>query len=147
MTLLLTAMNTVAIHQSSDYRLTDLSVGKPVEDSAGAKQVSFGGMDFAAQVSFTGVAAVGGIRIRDLISKAVTSATKASEIQDVVKHLVASSTSAVKGLPPEKCFLTILLAVTQEGRLPRLFLLSNADRPDGPRLLKPLEVLEPHEIV
>ena len=84
MTLLLTAMNTAAIHQSSDYRLTDLSTGKPVEDSAGAKQVSFGGMDFAAQISFTGVASVGGVGIRDLISKVVAPVTRASELQAVV---------------------------------------------------------------
>jgi hypothetical protein len=147
MTLLLTAMNTVAIHQSSDYRLTDLSAGKPVEDSVGAKQVSFGGMDFAAQLSFTGVAAVGGVRIRDLISKTVASATKASEIEGVVNRLVASGTTAVKGLPQEKRFLTMLLAVTQESRLPRLFLMSNADQPDNRRLLKLLDVLEPYEIV
>jgi hypothetical protein len=147
MTLLLTAMNPVAIHQSSDYRLTDLNSGKAIEDSAGAKQISFGGMDFAAQISFTGVAAVGGLSTRELISKLVASGTKASEIEGIVTRLIEMCTAATKGLPPEKRFLTVLLAVTKEGRLPRVFLLSNADRPDGPRLVTPLEILERHEIV
>ena len=118
MTLLLTAMNTAAIHQSSDYRLTDLSTGKPVEDSAGAKQVSFGGMDFAAQISFTGVASVGGVGIRDLISKVVAPVTRASELQAVVGSLATAGTDAIKNVALDKRFVTILLAVTQGGKLP-----------------------------
>jgi len=147
MTLLLTAMNTAAIHQSSDYRLTDLSTGKPVEDSAGAKQVSFGGMDFAAQISFTGVASVGGVGIRDLISKVVAPVTRASELQAVVGSLATAGTDAIKNVALDKRFVTILLAVTQGGKLPRVFLISNADRPDAARLQSPLGVLEVHEVV
>ena len=40
MTLLLTAMNPLGIHQSSDYRLTDVAAKRAIEDIAGAKQLA-----------------------------------------------------------------------------------------------------------
>src|SRR5256885_11253051 len=104
-------------------------------------------MDFAAQISFTGVASVGGLGIRDLISKVVAPVTRASELQAVVGSLATAGTDAIKNVALDKRFVTILLAVTQGGKLPRVFLISNADRPDAARLQSPLGVLEVHEVV
>ena len=43
MTLLITVANSLGVHQSSDYRLSD--AGQPIQTENGAKQISASGHD------------------------------------------------------------------------------------------------------
>src|SRR5213592_4296596 len=54
MTLLITLATHAAIHQSSDFRISDQGV--PRETENGTKQLSVTAMRWAAQIMFTGVA-------------------------------------------------------------------------------------------
>src|SRR5688572_29424203 len=59
MTLILTLASKSAIHQSSDYRLSDWD-GHVVETENGTKQLSMAAEHWMARVVFTGVATDGG---------------------------------------------------------------------------------------
>jgi hypothetical protein len=73
MTLILTLGNAWSIHQSSDYRLTNVLTGKPSQmDEAGAKQLSVHKRNYNAYLSFTGIASIGAYKTRAWMAKVIS---------------------------------------------------------------------------
>jgi hypothetical protein len=144
MTLLLVLAAPWAIHQSSDYRLTSLNPTQMPgpDDMAGSKQLTVNSTGFVAQICFTGVAQVGSLKTRDWISEIVAQAAEPIDIKQVVSEIAVRGTKAVNSVPASHRMLTVLVAIAEHGKNPRLAMVSNIDRLDGSRRAKSLDRLE-----
>jgi hypothetical protein len=145
MTLLLNLIGPHGIHQSSDYRLTNISTGKSIEDEVGSKQVQFLARSWTAQISFTGIASVGSRKTRDWVLETLSR----SEITDARTAMASlAETAAVQLHPgPGKAWsLTIVATVIEKGHNARVFVVSCIDRPGQPPLSQPLDHFEVTEV-
>ncbi len=134
MTLLLNLIGPSGIHQSSDYRLTDIVTRRPVEDAYGSKQLEFSFASWTAQISFTGIAEVGGRKTRDWISQSINGTPQPAEVPTVMANLATRATNELRAVPRDSRQLTIVGTVSETGRPARVFVVSRADRPGGPPL-------------
>jgi len=134
MTLIITLAAPWAIHQSSDYRLT---FGNGPRDDAASKHLSFICDGLMAQVCFTGVAQVrlGSPMTIDWISEIITQAQgmNFSDIDEIASRIATRGSQSVSGLPVSSRMLTVVIAVMERGKEPRLVMASNCERFDSPR--------------
>ena len=150
MTLLLTLASPLAIHQSSDYRLTPINQAQfpGSNDVAGSKQLTLNSIGFVAQICFTGVAQVGHLKTRDWISQIITDAQEPAIIAPIASEIAArgtkalSSPQAVKEIPPNQRTLTVIIAIVEHGKNTQLVMISNIDSWHKPRRPQPLGELE-----
>jgi len=140
-TLLLNLLGQSGIHTSSDYRLTDVRTQRTIEDMAGSKQFRVTRPTWSADVSFTGIAQVGGWKTRDWIAQVLSGTPNSSEVAVVVADLARAGTKELLALPRNLRQLTIVLAVTEKRKPSRLFVISSFDRPGWPPLGNTLEHL------
>jgi hypothetical protein len=145
MTLLLNLVGPSGIHQSSDYRLTDIVTRHPIEDSFGSKQLHFDFSSWSAQISFTGIAEFGGRKTRDWISQTVGSMPRSAEVLTVMGSLAERATNELRAVPSHFRQLTIVVTVSERARPDRLFVLSCIDRPTGPPLAQALDQFSVYE--
>jgi hypothetical protein len=130
MTLLLNLIGPSGIHQSSDYRLTDIATRQPIEDELGSKQLDARLPKWTARISFTGLAQVGGRKTREWISE-VFNDSHSLTAQDAVSRLASRATSELRALPANLGELTIVVTVTAADTSDRLFVVSRRG-PIGP---------------
>jgi hypothetical protein len=145
MTLLLNLIGPHGIHQSSDYRLTNISTGQSVEDELGSKQVHFLANSWNAQISFTGIASVGSRKTRDWVLESLGN----SETVDARTAMATLADVAAVQLRPfarQNWSLTIVATVIEKGHNARVFVVSCTDRPGQPPLTQPLDHFEVTEI-
>lgn len=144
MTLLIVLAAPWAIHQSSDYRLTPLNPAQipGPNDMAGSKQLTLNARGFVAQISFTGIAQVGKLKTREWISQIIADASEPTEFASIISEIAVRGTQAVKRLPLQHRMLTVIIAIAEHGRNPRLVIVSNVERLNGPRRARPTEKLE-----
>lgn len=149
MSLVLTLAAPWAIHQSSDYRLTPLTPSQAAgpDDVAGAKQLTVNSVGLVAQVCFTGAAQVGNLRTRERISQIIGQATQPVDIDRIASEIADRGTEAVKTFPLDRKMLTVVIAVAEHGKTPRIIMISNVDRFDGPRRAQPIDRLEVSSLV
>jgi len=139
MTLLLSLVGSSAIHLSSDFRLTDISTRKPIEDVLGSKQLRFSFQSFTAYVSFTGIAQVGPLRTADWISQTMFGLSQSITVEDAIRELANAATAHFRNLPKQLRQLTIVIAVVLTQQPAKLFVITCNENPHGPALLEPLE--------
>jgi SEC-C motif len=144
MTLLVTLAAPWAIHQSSDYRLTLLnpSQGPPPNDVAGSKQFTISSQGLVAQLCFTGVAQIGRFKTREWISQIIADTPQPIVISQLALEIAVRGSTAVSAMPPGHRMLTVIIAVVEHGQIPRLVMVSNVDRLNGPRRERTLDKLE-----
>jgi hypothetical protein len=147
MTLLINLMCPRGIHQSSDYRLTDVSTRRGIEDEFGSKQVHHVAKTWSAQISFTGIASVGGRKTRDWILEVLGRLAQPEDAATAMAALAAAAAIELRRIPRKDWFLTIVATVTERSREARLFVISCVDRPGMPPLTQPLDHFEVHEVL
>lgn len=146
MTLLINLIGPNGIYQSSDYRLTDRSTGKTVDDEFGSKQVHFLAKTWSAQVSFTGFAKIGSRKTRDWILDTFQGSVESAAHAAMAK-LAERATAELCGIPHKDWSLTIVATVVEKDHEPRLFVVSCNDRPGKPPLEQPLDHFEVTEVL
>lgn len=146
MTLLLNLIGPRGIHQSSDYRLTDVSTRQAIEDELGSKQVHFLGSKWSAQISFTGFASIGQRKTHDWILEILERSAN-SDAHAAIIGLAERAAFELRGIAPKDRFLTIVATVLEKGREPRVFVVSCIDRPGKPPLSQPLDHFEVTEVL
>ena len=146
MTLLLIVASRAGVHQSSDYRLTDIATRRPIEDAFGSKQLQFSFDSWSAQISFTGIAEFGGLKTGDWISGAMNGTPQSAEVSAAMQNLATVATQILGRLAPVLRQLTIVVTISQAVGGIRLFVISCIDRPVGPPLPTPLDHLEVYEL-
>jgi len=104
-------------------------------------------MGLVAQLCFTGVAQIGMLKTREWISQIIAQATQPIDIDLIASEIAIRGTTAVKTLPADRKMLTVVVAIVEHGKRPRLVIVSNMDRFDGPRRTQPLDKLEVSSIV
>jgi hypothetical protein len=145
MTLLLNLIGPRGIHQSSDYRLTNISTGRSVEDELGSKQAHFLAKLWTAHISFTGIASVGSRKTRGWVLETLGR----SETVDARTAMASLADTAAVQLQPvarKDWFLTIVATVFEKGHNARIFVVSCIDRPGRPPLGQPLDHFEVTEV-
>jgi hypothetical protein len=144
MTLLLNLVGPRGIHQSSDFRLTDVLTRQPIEDEFGSKQLHHVAKTWSAWVSFTGFAQIGHRKTRDWILGSLGRATGSADTS--IAELAATAALELRHIPRKEWFLTIVATVIETGQATRLFVVSCLDRPAKPPLSQPLDHFEVHEL-
>jgi hypothetical protein len=126
-TLILTAANSRAVYQSSDYQLCDAKTGAPVSDSAGSKQLQASFKDLHLNLAFTGVAANGSSRTIDWLGdeiKTLQSAQPEVSLQEICDALALRATKELKPLG-ERGVLTAIVAAAETAKPFRVAVISN----------------------
>jgi len=144
MTLLLNLVGPHGIHQSSDFRLTDLTTRRPIEDEFGSKQLHHMTKMWSAWVSFTGFAQIGHRKTHDWILDSLRLA--AGSADTAMAELATAAAIELRKVPRKDWFLTIVATVIETGGAARLFVVSCVDRPAKPPLSQPLDYFEVHEL-
>ena len=149
MTLLLTIVSATGIHQSSDYRLTNVTTQPPtpIEDALGSKQLDFSFGAWSAHISFTGIAQAGGRKTRDWIYETLSRAPQSSDVSTVMDDLATSASNELRSVSDPVRKLTIVVSTWEASGTPRLFIISNFERPDGLPLTETLDDFQVYEIV
>jgi hypothetical protein len=145
MTLLINLLGPRGIHQSSDYRLTDLGTRRPVEDEFGSKQLEYFASTWSAQISFTGFAQIGQRKTRDWILECFRRQPQLVDAMTALSGLASRAAVELRAVPRKDWFLTIVATVRERSRADRLFVVSCTDRPGKPppnQLLDHFEVSE-----
>jgi hypothetical protein len=145
MTLLLNLVGPRGIHQSSDFRLTDVIARRSIEDEFGSKQLHHMASTWIAFISFTGVAQIGHRKTREWIRDSLTRATGSADA--AMAELAVTAAVELRRVPREDWFLTIVATVIESGRAARLFVVSCVDHPGKPPLSQPLDHFEVHELL
>jgi hypothetical protein len=146
MTLLLNLIGPDGIHQSSDYRLTNISTRQSVEDELGSKQVQFLAKAWSAQVSFTGIASVGSRKTRDWVLETL-GRSETVDARTAVASLAETAAVELRAVAPKDWFLTIVATVIEKGHNARVFVVSCIDRPGQAPLSQPLDHFEVTEVL
>jgi|SRR6516164_70516 hypothetical protein len=146
MTLLLNLLGPRGIHQSSDYRLTDLATRCPIEDEFGSKQLAHVASAWSAQISFTGFAQVGQRKTRDWILDCLRRQPQSVDAATALSGLASRAAVELRGVPREDWFLTIVATVLERSGATRLFVVSCTDRPGKPLLNQPLDHFEVSQV-
>ena len=142
MTLLITVANSRGVHQSSDYRLSD--AGRPDREWCQAGYSS--GQDWAAQISFTGVARDGrGYDTREWLRDTLVAAGTDATLDEVVAAIVGRGNSALATVQSHDRRLSVVVGAVVGGRS-RLFLVSNWESPSAAPTALPRPTLEANEI-
>jgi hypothetical protein len=139
MTLLLNLVGPSGIYQSSDYRLTDVSHGKSIEDTFGSKQLSFVCSTWRVHVSFTGTVQVGGRKTRDWILDALEKLQHPVTDKEAIGKIAERATAEFKKVPAAHRVLTIVAALDEGSEPARLFVLSCNEIPGEPPPVQPFE--------
>lgn len=128
MTLLLAAANPSGVHQSSDFRLTEPRTRSATE-SCGAKQLGVRIGEWQAEISFTGIAEANNVRTVDVLTQLLATATPATitELAERVHQATDQHVRALRGVSGCQKALTVLITAVQQGKDPRLILISNID--------------------
>ena len=108
MTLLLNLLGARGIHQSSDYRLTDLVTRRPIEDEFGSKQLEHFASIWSAQISFTGFAQIGQRKTRDWILECLRRQPQSVDATTALSGLASRAAVELRGVPRKDWFLTIV---------------------------------------
>ena len=146
MTLLLNLLGPRGIHQSSDYRLTDLATRRPIEDEFGSKQLAHVASTWTAQISFTGFAQIGQRKTRDWILECLRRQPQPVDAATALSGLASRAAVELRHVPRKDWFLTIVATVRERSGATRLFVVSCADRPGKPLLNQPLDRFEVSEV-
>jgi hypothetical protein len=145
MTLLLNLVGPHGIHQSSDYRLTDVATHRPIEDEFGSKQLHHLASTWNAQISFTGFARIGRRKTRDWILESLRRAARSVDAATAMAELAATAAVELRRIPQKDWFLTIVATVLEKGRKARLFVVSCVESPGKAPIGQPLDHFEVHE--
>jgi hypothetical protein len=145
MTLLLNLLGPRGIHQSSDYRLTDLATRRPIEDEFGSKQLAYVASTWSAQISFTGFAQIGQRKTRDWILECLRRQPQSADAATALSGLASRAAVELRGVPRKERFLTIVATVLERSAT-RLFVVSCTDRPGKPPPNQPLDHFEVSEV-
>jgi hypothetical protein len=145
MTLLLNLLGPSGVHQSSDYRLTDLATRRPIEDEFGSKQIAHLASTWSAQISFTGVAQIGQRKTRDWIVECLRGQPQSADAATALSGLASRAAVELRGVPRKERFLTIVATVLERSAT-RLFVVSCTDQPGKPPLNQPLDHFEVSEV-
>jgi hypothetical protein len=144
MTLLITIGGESAIHQSSDYRISDQ--GKVKETAQGTKQLSVISRGWIAQIAFTGIATDGqDYTTRDWLRDEGISLDPETGPAAFVETVARRGTEELNRVTNYDRRLTVIVAFTMVGRC-RLFLLSNFEERGKNPLSTPVEALRSCEI-
>lgn len=146
MTLLLNLIGPHGIHQSSDYRLTNISTGQSVQDELGSKQVHVMANSWIAQISFTGIASVGSRKTRDWILESL-GRSETADARTAMATLAETAAVQLRPFARKDWSLTIVATVKEKGHNARVFVVSCTDRPGQPPLSEPLDYFEVTEIL
>jgi hypothetical protein len=146
MTLLLNLLGPRGIHQSSDYRLTDLATRGPIEDEFASKQVAHVASTWSAQISFTGIAQIGQRKTRVWILECLRRQPQSVDAATALSGLASRAAIELRGVSPKDRFLTIVATVAERSGAPRLFVVSCTDHPGEPPLNQPLHHFEVSEV-
>ena len=114
MTLILTVANSKGVHQSSDFRLTDLVTGKLRSDSAGTKQIQATFPNFHLQLAFTGIAMIGKTRTIDWISDELKSFGPSASVQKICDALAKRSAKSLRQYPGYAFTMVIAVATADK---------------------------------
>jgi hypothetical protein len=145
MTLLLNLLGPRGIHQSSDYRLTDLQTRRPIEDEFGSKQLAHVASTWRARISFTGFAQIGHRKTRDWILECLRH-PQSMDAATALSGLASRASVELQGVRRKDWFLTIVATVWERSGTTKLFVVSCADRPGKPPLNQPLDHFEVSEV-
>lgn len=146
MTFLLNLLGPRGIHQSSDYRLTDLVTRRPIEDEFGSKQLEYIASTWSAQISFTGLAQIGQRKTRDWILECLRRQPPSVDAATALSGLASRAAVEMRGVPRKDRFLTIVATVRERSGATKLFVVSSTDRPVKPPLNQPLDHFEVSEV-
>jgi hypothetical protein len=144
MTLLLNLVGPHGIHQSSDFRLTDVTTRRPIEDELGSKQLHHMTSKWIALISFTGFARIGNRKTREWILDSLKAST--GSVDEAMAAIASRAAVELRHIPQQNWFLTIVATVIEGGRASRLFVISCVDRPVQPPLSSPLDHFEVYEL-
>jgi hypothetical protein len=126
MTLIITAASRPAIHQSSDYRISNKGV--PVETINGTKQMSVSAMPWTGRIAFTGIASDGhGYDTRTWIvseCQSISPQSGPSDPAEFVTKLALRGTTELRTVKTYDRRLTIVVSIAMSG-VCRLFTVSN----------------------
>src|SRR5215467_4338266 len=111
MTLLLNLLGPAGIHQSSDYRLTDLATRRPIEDEFGSKQLEYFASTWSAQISFTGLAQIGQRKTRDWILECLRRQPQSVDAATALNGLASRAAVELRHVPRKNWSLTIIATV------------------------------------
>jgi hypothetical protein len=143
MTLLITLASEAAVHQSSDYRISDWLTGDIVETLNGTKHIEVSGKNWTARLAFTGIAydCTTGYRTLDWIQDEAVRSSSDDGCQTFVSKLVTRGTEELQRVTTDHRHFSLLVTVAERGQC-RLFLVSNFEAPrENPRPV-PLDVLQ-----
>jgi hypothetical protein len=146
MTLLLNLLGPRGIHQSSDYRLTDLATRRAIEDEFGSKQIAHVASTWSVQISFTGFAQIGQRKTREWILECLRRQPQEADAATALSGLASRAAVELRGVPRKDWFLTIVATVRETSGATRLFVVSCTDRPAKPLLNQPLDHFEVAEV-
>jgi hypothetical protein len=144
MTLLLNLVGPGGIHQSSDFRLTDVATRRPIDDQFGSKQLEHMTSRWSAWISFTGFAQIGGRKTRDWILDSLKGSLGSADA--AMANLAGTAAIELRRVPQKDWFLTIVATVVEPGQATRVFVVSCVDRPGKPPLDQPLDHFEVCEL-
>src|ERR1700730_14572410 len=142
MTLLLNLLGPRGIHQSSDYRLTDLVTRRPIEDEFGSKQLAHVASTWSAQISFTGFAQIGQRKTRDWILECLRRQPQSAGAATALSDLASTAAVERLGVPQKDCFLTMGPSVLERSGAPWLCVVSFTEGPGNPPLNQPFNHFE-----
>jgi hypothetical protein len=145
MTLLLNLVGPRGIHQSSDYRLTSVSMHRPIDDEFGSKQVHHIARGWTAQISFTGFAQIGNRKTQEWILECLNGADASADAVTVLDDVAARAAFELRPIPQKDWFLIIVATVTDEGGV-SLFVISCMGNPSGAPNMQPLDHFAVYEI-
>src|SRR5271163_1206227 len=106
MTLLLNLISPRGIHQSSDFRLTNVITRRSIEDEFGSKQLQHMTSTWIAWISFTGVAQIGHRKTREWILDSLRHAKGSAD--EAMAELAATAAVELRHVPRKDWFLTIV---------------------------------------
>jgi hypothetical protein len=145
-TLLLNLINPQGIHRSSDYRLTDLSTRRTVEDEFGSKQIHHATGNWSAWISFTGIASIGTRKTRNWILEVLGQSAGMTDPTLAMAQLAQRATTELRSVPPKDRILTIVATIRETGLRARVFVISCIERPGMPPLKQPLDHFEAYQV-
>lgn len=98
-------------------------------------------LKWTAQISFTGIAEYAGQKTRDWILKVISETKQPLDIDEVARNLVALGQDFMAPIPRKQRILTILIAVVEHDKCPRVLLVSTSSPFVSPRLAQPQDCL------
>ena len=145
MTLLLNLVVPSGIYQSSDYRLTDVSHGRTIEDAFGSKQLSFTSPTWRVYISFTGTAEIGGLKTRDWILDSLEKLQHPITGKEAIAKIAERGTDEFQRVAREHRILTITVALDEGSARARFFVISCNEIPGQPLPALPFDEFRIYE--